>query len=183
MAQIADRLNISFSAVRYCLDRNDIKRRNISDAITNLHRTKFHRKPFQLKQKLSKKDLELRIAGAMLYWGEGNKSGGTVKFTNSDYMMIKVFLKFLREICGVEKKRIKALVHLYPDHDEKKIVKFWSSVTEIPVSRFYPSYIHQGGKGTYRNKSLYGTLALSYSDKKLLGQILSWIEEYKEKLS
>ena len=115
----------------------------------------------------------------MLYWGEGAKTGGTVKFANSDPLMIKVFLRFLREVCGIVENRLKVLIHMYPDHDEKFLKKFWSTTCKIPYSRFYRSFIHAGLKGTYKNKSHYGTLSVNYSDKKLLLQILLWGRKYQ----
>lgn len=182
MMQIAQQFNLSVSTVRYWLEKNNIKRRSVSEAITNLHVIKFHKEPFKLKGSLSALDRELKISGVMLYWGEGAKNGNTVKFTNSDLEMIKVFLNFLRNICGISESRLKVLVHMYPDQDKNKLEQFWSNITNIPPNRFYKSYIHQGKIGTYKNKSKYGTLAINYSDKKLLKIILSWIEEYKMKL-
>lgn len=182
MMQIAQQFNLSVSTVRYWLEKSNIKRRSVSEAITNLHVIKFHKKPFKLKESLSAIDKELKVSGIMLYWGEGAKNGNTVKFTNSDPEMIKIFLNFLRDICGISESRLKALVHMYPDQDKNKLEQFWSNATKIPLSRFYKSYIHKGKIGTYKNKSKYGTLAINYSDKKLLKIILFWIEEYKVKL-
>ena len=181
MKQIGDKFNLSSSAIRYYLDKYKIKRRTISDAITSIYITRFKKKPFKLKEGLSKAEMELKIAGIMLYWGEGAKSGGTVKFANSDPEMIKVFLKFLRNICGIFEERLKVLIHMYPDQDEKTLIKFWSFVTKIKKENFYKSYTHEGKKGTYKNKSLYGTLAVHYSDKKLLNLILNWLDFYKTK--
>ena len=115
----------------------------------------------------------------MLYWGEGAKTGGSVKFANSDPEMIKVFLNFLREICGIHEERLKALIHIYPDHNESELKFFWSESTGIPMERFYKSHVHNGKVGTYKNKSRYGTIAINYSDKKLLHVLLSWIDQYK----
>ena len=177
MMQIAERLDLSVSGIKYYLDKLGIKRRSISDAVTNIYRTKFKKKPFLLKRNLSQKDKELKIAGIMLYWGEGAKSGNVVKFTNSDPEMIKLFLKFMRNICGISESRLKALVHLYTDQDHDFVEKYWSSITKIPREHFYKSYIHPGKIGTYKNKSPLGTFVLNYSDKRLLRLILSWIQE------
>lgn len=183
VAQIASNLNVSLAKVRYCLKKFEVPKRSISEAITSLNITKFNKIPFVPKRNLSFEERELRVAGIMLYWGEGAKTGGVVKFANSDPVMIKVFLKFLREICGIHEERLKALIHLYPDHDQSKIEKFWSGVAKIPLTRFNKSHIHLGKKGTYRNKSMYGTICINYSDKRLLKTILEWIEEYKTKVS
>ena len=180
VAQIAHDFNITISKVRYCLNKFEIPKRSISEAITNLNITKFGKIPFNLKKNLSVEEEELRVAGTMLYWAEGAKIGSNnIKFVNSDPDMIKLFLRFLRDICGIHEERLKPLLHLYHDQDRHKLEKFWSGVAKIPLTRFNKSHIHQGKIGTYRKKSPYGTIALNYSDKKLLGKILSWIEEYK----
>lgn len=181
--QIAESLKLSNSVVHYWLKKQDIKKRTISEAITNINITKFNKKPFSLKDNFSKIDSELKIAGTMLYWGEGAKTGSTVKFANSDPEMIVLFLNFLRKICGISEKRLRVLIHMYPDHDEKKLKNFWSKTTGVSLSRFYKSYIHQGRVGTYKTKSKYGTLAVNYSDKRLLKILLEWIEQYKKILA
>lgn len=183
MVQIATKLNLSATTVNSYLDKFGINKRTISDAITAINITKFQKGTFKLKNNLSTADKELKIAGAMLYWGEGAKTGGTVKFANSDPEMIKVFLYFLRNICGIHEERLKALIHLYPDHNERELRRFWSRVTKISKNRFYRSHVHIGRIGTYKHKSLYGTLALNYSDKRLLKTILSWVDEYKQSVN
>ena len=43
---------------------------------------------------------EFKIAGAALYWGEGNKSHG-LAFSNSNPELMKFMMKWFREICQV----------------------------------------------------------------------------------
>jgi hypothetical protein len=182
MAQIADKLDLSQSTVRYHLKRLEIPSRSISAAITGLNLLKG-KKPFVLKGNLSAWERQLKVAGTMLYWGEGAKTGGTVKFTNSDHEMIRIFLVFLRHVCGIHEPRLKAIVHAYEDQDRVQLEKFWSATTGIPRGRFYTTYVHVGRPGSYKKKSIYGTLALNYSDKLLLDTILGWIKDYTEGLN
>lgn len=180
MAQTAQRLSISISTVRYWLDKKGVKRRQINEAINSWYFTKFNKQPFQLPL-LTNKLKDLKTAGIMLYWGEGAKTENVVKFVNSDPEMIRIFLKFLREVCGVSEERLKALIHMYPDHDENKIKSFWINLTKISEQNFYKSYIHEGKKGTYKNKSKWGTITINYPDKLLFELLLRWINEYKHK--
>ena len=179
MAQIAEKLKLSPSTIRYWLDKNKIQRRSRSEAINNWYLTKFDKKPFKIKDRLSNNDTNLKTSGIMLYWGEGAKSGNVVKFTNSDPAMIRLFIKFLREICGIDEERLKALIHIYPDHDKNELMLFWIKTTGIPENNFYKSYLHEGKIGTYKNKSKYGTITINYPDKKLLDTILEWIDNYR----
>ena len=118
----------------------------------------------------------------MLYWGEGSKKGNTVAFANSDPLMIRMYMRFLRDICGVDKERIRAVIHYYDDHSSQELLCYWSRVTRIPAAQFYKPFLHAGTRGTYRKKSQYGTISVQYSDKKLLQTINTWINEYQHKL-
>ncbi len=180
--QISEEVYISSPRIRTILEKNNIKRRSRSEAITRLNITKHGKHPFEVKEVLTEKEEKLKIAGVMLYWGEGTKNGNTVAFSNSNPEMIVVFLRFLRIICGVSDSRVKALIHMYKDHSEKELMKFWSRVTQIPEANFYKSFNHGSKGGTYKKTSKYGTLSLRYSDKKLLQIINSWIYEYSKKL-
>ena len=175
--QIAEKLNISSSKVRYVLEKNDIKKRKISEAIRFLNITKFNKGAFKIKENLNEQEEKLCIAGAMLYWGEGTKSGNCVTLSNSNPEMVGLYLKFLRNICGVSENRLRELLHIYSEHDEKKIKNFWSRITQIPVTQFSKTFVHEKKGGTYKKNSEYGTISLRYSDKKLLEIINGWIKE------
>jgi len=115
----------------------------------------------------------------MLYWAEGSKkSNQYIAFSKSDPRMIQLLLKFIRENCGVHENRLRILLHLYDDQDNKDLEKWWSRLTGIPLTQFFSSYIHKGKQGTYKKKSEYGTVSLRYCDKKLYNQVLRWIDEY-----
>lgn len=182
MSQVAAKFGISLSAVVYYLNKHKVSRRSRSDAVTQWNITGLSKKPVNIKKDLSQKEERLRLAGVMLYWAEGCKGWGTVKFVNSDPAMIKLFLTFLREICGIWEERLKLLIHMYPDHNESELIDFWSKTTRVPKKNFYKSFIHKGAKGTYKKKALYGTITINYSDKKLLEKINFWIAEYKRGL-
>jgi hypothetical protein len=179
--QISELTHISPSKIVRILEKNKIQKRTMSEAITQLNITKFHKVPFRLKTRLSPAENDLKISGIMLYWGEGAKTGCGVKFANSDPEMIHIFLLFLRRVCGVDEKRIKMMIHFYPDQDVDFLKDFWSSVTGIRLENFYRPHALVGKKGTYKTKSIYGTATIHYSDKRLLILILQWIGEYKDR--
>ena len=174
--QIAEKLNLSSSKVRHILEKNGIKKRKISEAIRYLNITKFNKGTFKIKENLNVQEEKLLIAGVMLYWGEGTKSGNCVTLSNSNPEMIVLYLKFLRNICGVSENRLRVLLHIYSDHDEEKIKHFWSYITKISVSQFSKTFIHKKKSGSYKKNSEYGTISLRYSDKQLLEIINGWIK-------
>ena len=71
--QIAERLNINPSRVRWVLKKHGIQKRTISEAVRQLYITKFGKKEFVLNKKLTSEQERLKLAGVMLYWGEGDK--------------------------------------------------------------------------------------------------------------
>lgn len=181
--QIAEGLSLPPARVRWIIRKNKIPKRSISEAIRYLHITKYKRKTYKLKDSLTAAEESLKLAGVMLYWGEGTKRGGTVALHNSHPDLIAVFIRFLREICGVHPSRLHATLHVYPDHNISSLKKYWSDITKIPLTHFYKPYVHQNTKGSYKKKSQYGTLAIVYSDSKLLEVINAWIAEYSTMLT
>jgi len=180
--QIADNFKISLAKARYVLNKSGIKKRTISEAIKKINLTKFDKGNFKIKENLSDLEEELKISGVMLYWGEGTKEGNTVAFSNSNPEMIALFLKFLRKICNISGKRIRALLHFYEDQNEILLRKWWSKKLKIPKNQFSKSYLHKNKTGSYHKNSKYGTISIRYSDKDLLKIINKWIQEYSEKL-
>lgn len=96
---------------------------------------------------------ELELAGALLYKCEGTKlrkdkrsSTGNIfyyqiEFTNSDPLLVKLFLRFLREVIKIDKERLKCELFLYPDLDKTAIEAKWSRITSIRKDRFNKTII------------------------------------------
>jgi len=179
VAMISEKSGFSIHQVQYCLEKNNIPRRDRSEATYLAYFHRFNKLPCNIRKKFTTQQRELFITGIMLYWAEGWKKDSTyVSFTNSDPKMIMIFAMFLREICGVQESRLRLRLHLYNDQDEKVLKNFWSDMADIPLSQFNATYFHEGKSGTYKKKSKHGTACLHYGDKKLLNQILQWIDQY-----
>jgi len=85
-------------------------------------------------------DHEVKIAGIMLYWGEGNKTKHP-GITNSDPRLVRFMMRWFRQVCQVPEKKFKAYLHIHSGQDEASMKQFWSMVTGIPVSQFGKSHI------------------------------------------
>lgn len=176
--QISERLRVDSSRVRWVLKKNKIQKRTIGEAIRLLHITKFNKKEFVLNKVLTPEQEKLKLASVMLYWGEGTKKGYNVALANSDPVMVAIFVRFLREVCGIDESRLHVTLHHYPDQDEPVLKKFWSKILSVPLKQFYRSYVHFNAKGSYKKKSQYGTVSVQYSDTRLLKLLTQWISEY-----
>lgn len=90
---------------------------------------------------------ELWLIGISLYWAEGSKEkeshpGLGVNFTNSDPFMIKIFLKWLTEICEIKKENVcfEIYIHEYKKPEIEKVIKYWCEVTGFSKEYFKNVY-------------------------------------------
>ena len=86
---------------------------------------------------------DLWLIGIILYWAEGAKQkernpSQRVKFSNSDPKAIKIFLKWLLEICKIPKNDIQFRISLHETAANRlnEIQKYWAEVTCYPISYF-----------------------------------------------
>ncbi|MEK7660047.1 MAG: hypothetical protein AAB343_02480 [Patescibacteria group bacterium] len=179
--QIAEALKMTPYRVRTTLIDSKISRRDTSAAARELHRTKHHKKAHSVKVNMSREETLLSVAGIMLYWGEGTKSGTSVALSNSDPDLILLFVRFLRKICGIDETRLRILMHYYPHQSERELKEFWARTVQIPLTQFSKSRIHNTSRGSYKRLSAYGTVSVRYSDVLLLDRLNYWIDEYRSK--
>ena len=86
---------------------------------------------------------ELWLIGVALYWAEGTKQkennvSEKVKFSNSDPRMMKIFLKWLQDICKIPNSDINFRIALHETAKNrlKKVQKYWSNITGFPINNF-----------------------------------------------
>jgi hypothetical protein len=110
---------------------------------------------------LSKRDIFM--LGLALYWGEGYKNDNEeCGLTNSDPDIIRTFIAWLALIYNISTVDLIARVSINSMHRGriKQIEKYWSTVTEIPLSQFTaPSMIEVRARKEYPNSAVhFGTL-------------------------
>ena len=173
--EVARELDISIWALYGFMEKNNIRRRSQSETSFKLHGDKPR---FILKDDLDAKDEKLKIAGIMLYWAEGARGGNTVDFANSDPQMIRLFLKFLRRICGVKEERLRVYLYVYAKSSVDAAKEYWHNVTGIPMLQFTKPYVREGNQNLSNRKLPHGTVHIRYNDTRLLQTIGGWIKEY-----
>jgi transcriptional regulator with XRE-family HTH domain len=180
MREVSARLGVPQNAVLHFMRKHNLPRRSFSEANAALFRRK--EPSFRTRIHLSTFRRELRIAGAMLYWGEGHKSdsGSVIDFTNSDPVMIIVFLNFLRGVYKLDERKFRVLLYCYADQDVEELKRFWSELTNIPQAQFIKPYIRTDFRKNGR-KMKHGLVHIRYIDKKLLWAVKGLITEYQSK--
>lgn len=109
---------------------------------------------------------------ALLYGCEGSKrEGGRIVFINSDPDLIRFFLLMFRKSFTLDESKFRALVHVHTYHNERKQVRFWSEITEIPKNQFTRSYRKiNGGKNTRADYQ--GCVSIRYSDTNIQKELI-----------
>ena len=118
------------------------------------------------------------VAGIALYLGDGVKSDREVGFSNSNPRIIRFMMRWFREFCQIPKEKFRGAIWIHENLDELKARKYWSKITQIPLSQFQKSYIAKNKtKSRKIRKQLhkYGVFAIRVSSAEIQRKILGWI--------
>jgi hypothetical protein len=172
---ISQRLGFSVHKVIYWMDKHGIKRRTISDAIYLKRNPDGD--PFIIKPLKTKADAELFGMGLGLYWGEGTKaSKHSVRLGNTDPALLRMFIRFLTELFGVQKADMRFSLQIFTDINPEEALEYWVTELHVSPSQFGKIIVTiSGSLGTYRKKSLYGVVTVYYHNKKLRDIIINML--------
>ena len=131
---------------------------------------------------LTKRDMFM--LGIGVYIGEGSKTGEIVRMVNTDYRVINLFIKWLKQF-GLTNSNFVIRLHLYPDSQVNKAETYWHNMTKLPKSQFQPVYIDsREGRATKRGIHPNGTahVTVRANGNKEFGvdlsrRISAWMEE------
>ncbi len=129
---------------------------------------------------ISKNDLKL--IGICLYLGEGGKTKkGMARIANSDPDVIKIMMRFFREVCLVPEEKFRGHVHVFEHSNISKTEKYWSEISGIKVEQFFKTYTKKSSASLEKRHTLpFGTFDIYVCDTKLFLTIMGWIEKVKE---
>lgn len=119
-----------------------------------------------------------KIALAMLYLGEGSKTErGSLMFGNSSPVIIRLFLKLLRDCFDINEQKLHVTVQCRADQDVRQLQAYWMEVTGVSSKNFYKPQIDSRTMGKPTKKSDYkGVCRIDYFSSdvdfelKLLGE-------------
>ncbi len=162
-------------------------RKNWAENITkfNKKRAKIAKEKAKQIQNLTSKDIgkiskrELFLIGIALYWAEGHKkSRWRLDFSNSDPLMIKLIMRFFREICNIKEDKFSATAQIHPNITSEKAINYWSKITKIPKKQFLKTYTRVTPTSKRKrafNTLPYGTLRISISNVEMTNKMKGWI--------
>jgi hypothetical protein len=125
---------------------------------------------------LNKKGDTAKLVCGLLYLCEGAKypSSKQLIFGSSDPKLIKVFLELLRNNFDIDENKIRCRIMHRFDQNGKRLNKYWSNLTKIPLSKFYKSYKDKRTKGVAtKKKNYHGVCALQYNSTELQYELQS----------
>jgi len=105
---------------------------------------------------------EFLVAGAALYAGEGSKTEGEVRFTNSDPRMVAFFCAWLRHFFEVDESRLRLRLYLHEGLDLDAATAHWAKVTGVPREQHRAAHRPADDPTMRRTKHQFGCAAVGY---------------------
>ncbi len=154
------------------------KRRRARLANTDRRRNEVKAAALENIEKL--KDNPLWCVGVALYWGEGGKTQQTARLSNSDPAVIKIMMKFFREVCMIPENKFRGHVHTFEGADINADEQYWSEISRIPRKHFYKTYAKQSTASKHKRKTLeHGTFQIYVHDSDFFFKLMAWIDYLK----
>ena len=127
--------------------KQNITKKRIEGALRGANTRKIKRidATKEIKDKAKKEikiisERDLWLIGTSLHWAEGAKekeyyTSVGISFSNSDYKMILIFLKWLKTILKINDSYLIYELYVHETADIKKIQKYWSKKISIPINK------------------------------------------------
>ena len=124
---------------------------------------------------------ELFLCGVAIYWAEGFKKDNLVGFANTDSDMVKFFILWLGECCGIKRGDLKFRLGVNEQYKDKvsSIEKYWKDNLRVKSSQFQKPFFQKvTWKKIYDNPENYhGVLRVRVAKStNLLRRIHGWME-------
>lgn len=129
----------------------------------------------------------LHVIGTTLYWAEGSKqkthkpSVGTT-FSNSDPLMIKLYLKWLKECLKTKDNELVFEIYIHETYKKQKgdLINYWAGVTGFSTGRFDRIRYKKNKVKSYRKnrgENYWGVLRIGVRKSTDLNRkVTGWIE-------
>ncbi len=200
LSEIAQKLNVSKSSVSlWCRDikldpgqkiQLEERKRDGSCKGGKSLSEKYTLRRFEEKNEFTQKGLkdvgninyrDLFICGLAIYWSEGYtyNRASRVGVTNMDPRMIKLMMRWFREVCNVSEDRLRLRLQINDRHKEKEkeLKCYWSKITGIPLEKFTKTTFIKTEKENKSKSKYLGVLRITALDgRRLRYKIEGWID-------
>lgn len=126
------------------------------------------------------------IVALTLFWAEGTKPRKdkrlkdtyiySTEITNTDPVIIQIFLAYLRDTLKVRDSKIKVQLQVHEGDDIQELERFWENVTKIFKDSFNKTIIRPVGKKIGKSK---GVCKIRVHDKDIYAKITLKLEELR----
>ena len=91
-----------------------------------------------------------------------------IEVTNTDPVIIKIFINYLRRNLRVPNGKLHGQVQIHEGDNKRELESFWSKVTNIPIAQFNKTIIRKRGNKQGKTK---GTFKIRMYDKAIFEQL------------
>lgn len=121
---------------------------------------------------------DAKVYLALLYWGEGAKTGNRVIMTNSDPDLMKTFVVLLRKSFKVDENKVRGVLHLHSYHNESAMISYWSECAGVDEEKI--SIYHKQESGITKKEGYKGCFSFRYGDVATFREIMLIIDRFKK---
>jgi hypothetical protein len=118
---------------------------------------------------------DLMMFALALYAGEGSKSEGSVIFANSDPLLARIFVTWMRTQFVLDEHRFRVRLYLHDDLDLEHAVEHWSTVLDIPPAQFTAPYRAACDPTMRRNRHVDGCASVIYHSRLIHRRVMAMI--------
>ena len=91
--------------------------------------------------------------------------------------MVRLMMRFFREVCRVPEHKFRGAVHIHPHLDAEQARRFWSEMSGIPLVQFHRTQFSVSRASQQKRDTLpFGTFQIVISDVRYRCAIAGWIE-------
>jgi len=112
----------------------------------------------------------------MLYWAEGGKKARSFQFVNSDWRIIQLMLRFLREIAKIDEELIKIRLYIHEIYKDENCEKFWLEITQISPQFLQKTIYKPSLHKVKKNKNYKGCCRIEITQSEIYWKIIKWQE-------
>lgn len=123
------------------------------------------------------------LALAMLYLGEGDKTGNRVQIANTDPEVLKYFLWAMEELYHISRSEMSLRLNLneIARPHANKMIEWWAGILRCDVSQFQKTQFDNRSKSTHMTTDYHGVCTVTYGDTYLFERLTGVYSTYLDR--